>query len=110
MGSHTAGPWKSETFNTKLQQNSKSAPKRSVIMRSVKGLEAILGEGMTHTASVQVAQKALPAVLWGAQYTSEPPARLSCCSLVSTGGQGLGRAQELTDPQAALPSNYCTCL
>lgn len=51
MGSHTAGPWKSETFNTKLQQNSKSAPKRSVIMRSVKGLEAILGEGMTHSFS-----------------------------------------------------------
>lgn len=43
-------------------------------MCSVKSLEAILGEGMTHTASVQMAQKALPAVLWGGQSTSELPA------------------------------------
>lgn len=67
MAPFTARPWKSETLNTKLQQNNKSAPKKSVIIHSVKGLEAILGEGTTHTATVQVAQKVLPALRWGAQ-------------------------------------------
>lgn len=79
MGSHTARPWKPKTFNTEVPQNSKSAPKKSAIICSAKGLDAIWGKGMTHTATVQVAQKVLPALLWGAQVhlSSHQPASLA---------------------------------
>lgn len=100
MGSHTARPWKSETFNTTLRQNSKSAPKCHYAHGE--GFEAILGEGMTHTATVQVAQKVLSALLWGAQVqvSSQP-------SLLLPGlhwCQGLGRAQELLHQATIAPA------
>lgn len=92
MGSHTARPWKSETFNTTLGQNSKSAPKCHYPLSEEFGRHFRIKDD-THTATVQLAQKVLPALLWGAQLqlSSQPPLLLPgqhCC-------QGLGRAQEL---------------